>query len=263
MGNHSFTEIIGYRNLPELTDKLGMFSYRVTKEDALDLPEKIYTTREVSMTEDQTRHYNTLKGAAIALLEGGEMVTAPEVMTKLLRMQQVLCGHLMTDDGELVEIKSNRIQAMLDTIDEMTGSVIIWSRFRYDIKQIVQELKKAHGPGSVVSYFGDTRDEERQAAIKSFQDGEARFFVGNPQTAGFGLTLTAATNVIYYANDYNLATRWQSEDRCHRIGQNHSVLYVDLVVPKTIDINIVKALKSKIHLAGVTLGEEVRKWLEV
>jgi SWI/SNF-related matrix-associated actin-dependent regulator 1 of chromatin subfamily A len=127
----------------------------------------------------------------------------------------------------------------------------------------VQELKKAHGPGSVVSYFGDTRDEERQAAIKSFQNGEARFFVGNPQTAGFGLTLTAATNVIYYANDYNLATRWQSEDRCHRIGQNHSVLYVDLVVPKTIDINIVKALKSKIHLAGVTLGEEVRKWLEV
>jgi SNF2 family DNA or RNA helicase len=263
MGNHSFTEIIGYRNLPELTDKLGMFSYRVTKEEALDLPDKIYTTREVSMTDDQRRHYSTLKGAAIALLEGGEMVTAPEVMTKLLRMQQVLCGHLMTDDGELVEVKSNRIQAMLDTIDEMTGSVIIWSRFRYDIKQIVQELKKAHGPGSVVSYFGDTRDEERQAAIKSFQDGEARFFVGNPQTAGFGLTLTAATNVIYYANDYNLATRWQSEDRCHRIGQNHSVLYVDLVVPKTIDINIVKALKSKIHLAGVTLGEEVRKWLEV
>jgi len=263
MGNHSFTQVVGYRNLPELSDKLSTFSYRVTKEDALDLPDKIYTFREVALTDDQARHYNSLKGAAIALLEDGELVTASEVMTKLLRMQQVLCGHLRTDDGELVEIKSNRIQALLDTIEEMTGKVIIWSRFRYDIQKIVQELKKVHGPCSVVSYYGDTTDEERQAAIKSFQHGDARFFVANPQTAGYGLTLTAATNVIYYANDYNLETRWQSEDRCHRIGQHNKVLYVDLVVPGTVDINIAKALKSKINLAGATLGEEVRKWLEV
>ena len=263
MGNHSFTQVVGYRNLPELSDKLMTFSYRVTKEDALDLPDKIYTFREVALTDDQARHYNSLKGAAIALLEDGELVTASEVMTKLLRMQQVLCGHLRTDDGELVEIKSNRIQAMLDTIEEMTGKVIIWSRFRYDIQKIVQELKKVHGSGTVVSYYGDTTDEERQAAIQSLQHGDARFFVANPQTAGYGLTLTAATNVIYYANDYNLETRWQSEDRCHRIGQNNKVLYVDLVVPGTVDINIAKALKSKINLAGATLGEEVRKWLEV
>lgn len=263
MGNHSFTQVVGYKNLPELSDKLSTFSYRVTKEDALDLPDKIYTFREVALTDDQARHYNSLKGAAIALLEDGELVTASEVMTKLLRMQQVLCGHLRTDDGELVEIKSNRIQAMLDTIEEMTGKVIIWSRFRYDIQKIVKELKKVHGSGTVVSYYGDTTDEERQAAIQSFQHGDARFFVANPQTAGYGLTLTAATNVIYYANDYNLETRWQSEDRCHRIGQNNKVLYVDLVVPGTVDINIAKALKSKINLAGATLGEEVRKWLEV
>ena len=191
------------------------------------------------------------------------MVTAPEVMTKLLRMQQVLCGHLKTDDGELVEIKSNRIQALLDTIDEMSGKVIIWSRFRYDIQKIVKELKKVYGACSVVSYYGDTTDEQRQVAIQAFQHGDARFFVANPQTAGYGLTLTAATNVIYYANDYNLETRWQSEDRCHRIGQENRVLYVDLVVPGTVDIHIAKALKSKINLAGVTLGEEVRKWLEV
>jgi SNF2 family DNA or RNA helicase len=263
MGNHSFTQVVGYRNLPELTDKLSSFTFRVTKEDALDLPDKIYTFREVALTDEQARHYNSLKGAAIALLEDGELVTASEVMTKLLRMQQVLCGHLKTDDGELVEIKSNRIQAMLETIEEMTGKVIIWSRFRYDIQKITQELKKVHGSGTVVSYYGDTRDEERQAAIQSFQHGDARFFVANPQTAGYGLTLTAATNVIYYANDYNLETRWQSEDRCHRIGQHNKVLYVDLVVPGTVDINIAKALKSKINLAGATLGEEVRKWLEV
>ena len=93
MGSHSFQQIIGYRNLSELTDKLAGFSYRVTKEDALDLPPKIYTTREVALTDEQCRHYNSLKSAAIALLEDGELVTASEVMTKLLRMQQVLCGH--------------------------------------------------------------------------------------------------------------------------------------------------------------------------
>ncbi len=263
MGSHSFQQIIGYRNLSELTDKLAGFSYRVTKEDALDLPPKIYTTREVALTDEQCRHYNSLKSAAIALLEDGELVTASEVMTKLLRMQQVLCGHLKTDDGELVEVKSNRLQAMLDTVEEMTGKVIIWSRFRYDIKAIVAALSKVHGSGSVVSYFGDTTDEQRQDAITSFQKGDARFFVGNPQTAGYGLTLTAANNVIYYANDYNLETRMQSEDRCHRIGQNKSVLYVDLVVPGTVDINIAKSLQGKINLAGATLGEEVKKWLQV
>jgi SNF2 family DNA or RNA helicase len=263
MGNHSFQQIVGYRNLPELSEKLTTFSYRVTKEDALDLPPKIYTVREVPLTDDQSRHYNSLKSAAVALLEDGELVTASEVMTKLLRMQQVLCGHLKTDDGDLVEIKSNRVQAMLDTIDEMSGKVIIWSRFRYDIKAIVATLAKVHGPGSVVSYFGDTTDDERQNAITSFQHGDARFFVGNPQTAGYGLTLTAASNVIYYANDYNLETRMQSEDRCHRIGQSSRVLYVDLVTPGTVDINIAKALQQKINLAGVTLGEEVKKWLQV
>ena len=263
MGNHSFQQIVGYRNLPELSEKLTTFSYRVTKEDALDLPPKIYTVREVPLTDDQSRHYNSLKSAAVALLENGELVTASEVMTKLLRMQQVLCGHLKTDDGDLVEIKSNRLQAMLDTIDEMSGKVILWSRFRYDIKAIVATLAKVHGPGSVVSYFGDTTDDERQDAITSFQHGDARFFVGNPQTAGYGLTLTAASNVIYYANDYNLETRMQSEDRCHRIGQSSRVLYVDLVTPGTVDINIAKALQQKINLAGVTLGEEVKKWLQV
>ena len=263
MGSHSFTQVIGYRNLDELSEKLSKFSHRVTKEEALDLPPKIYTMREVSMTDEQQIHYNSLKSAAIALVGNGELVTAPEVMTKLLRMQQVLCGHLRTDDGDLVEVNSNRIQSLIDTIDEMTGKIIIWSRFRYDIQKIEAELKKVYGSRSVVSFYGDTTDEQRQEAIKGFQDGEPRFMVANPQTAGRGLTLTAASNVIYYANDYNLDTRLQSEDRCHRIGQDKKVLYVDLVVPKTVDINIVKALKGKISLAGATLGEEVKKWLDI
>mgnify|MGYP005994253047 CR=1 FL=1 len=263
MGGHSFQQVVGYRNLEELTDKLDRFTFRVTKEDALDLPAKIYTTRQVSVTDEQRQHYLTLKNNAIALLDGGELVSAPAVITQLLRLQQVLCGHLKTDDGELVEIPSKRIDALMETIEEMTGKIIIWSRFRYDIKKIESKLASVHGPGSVVTYFGDTTDEQRQNAIASFQHGDARFFVANPQTAGYGLTLTAATNVIYYANDFNLETRVQSEDRCHRIGQHKSVTYVDLLTPGSIDKHIVSSLRDKIDLSAKTLGEQARQWLEL
>ena len=205
----------------------------------------------------------SLKKAAIVLLNDGELVSAPAVMTQLLRLQQVLCGHLKTDDGDLVEFKTNRMAALLETVEEMSGKVIIWSRFRYDIKKITEELKKVYGCDSTVNYFGDTSDADRQDAIRKFQFEDARFFVANPQTAGFGLTLTAATNVIYYANDFNLETRIQSEDRCHRIGQHHPVTYVDLVTRGSIDEYIVRSLRAKIDLSAKTLGEEVRQWLEV
>ena len=263
MGSHSFQQIVGYRNLEELSDKLAGFSYRVTKEEALDLPDKIYTTREVYCTKEQIQYYHSIKTAAIALLDEGQLVSAPAVMTQLLRLQQILCGHIMTDDGELVEIPTKRVDALLETIEEMSGKVIIWSRFRYDIRKIAVMLESKYGPGSTVNYFGDTSDADRQEAIKQFQFGDARFFVANPQTAGYGLTLTAATNVIYYANDFNLETRVQSEDRAHRIGQHHPVTYVDLMTKGTVDVHIVKSLRNKIDLSAKTLGEEARQWLEL
>ena len=263
MGGHSFQQIVGYRNLDELSAKLEKFSYRVTKDEALDLPDKIYTVRHVSLTDDQIKHYISLKNAAIALLDDGDLVSAPAVMTQLLRLQQVLCGHLMTDDGDLVEFKTRRIDALLETIEEMSGGVIIWSRFRYDIRNIEAALKKAYGEDSTVNYYGDTSDSDRELAIKRFQDRDARFFVGNPQTAGKGLTLNAASNVIYYANDFNLESRVQSEERCHRIGQKNTVTYVDFVSKGTVDEHIVKTLRAKIDLSAKTLGEEARQWLEL
>tara|TARA_R110000744_G_scaffold259661_1_gene374744 strand:- start:776 stop:2209 length:1434 start_codon:yes stop_codon:yes gene_type:complete len=262
MGNHSFQQIVGYKNLDDLSERLHTFSYRVTKEDALDLPEKIYTTREVLMTSEQLKHYKSIKDAAIALLDDGQLVSAPAVMTQLLRLQQILCGHTLTDDGELVEFKSNRIDAMIETIEEMDGSVIIWSRFRYDIKNIKKALEKTYGKGTVVTFYGDTSEKDRQIAEQSLNNGSARFFVANPQTAGRGLTLNKASNVIYYANDFNLESRIQSEARCHRIGQKKTVLYVDLVAKGTVDEHIVKTLKSKNELSARSLGEQVREWLK-
>lgn len=141
------------------------------------------------------------------------------MITQMPRLQQVLSGHVKTDDGELLQLPTQRLSALMDCIEEVSGKIIIWSRFRYDIVNIRNELANVYGSDSVVSYYGDTSDQDRQIAIDRFQDGNARFFVANPATAGYGLTLTEANTVIYYANDFNLETRIQSEDRCHRIGQ--------------------------------------------
>lgn len=263
MGNHSFQQVLGYRNLDELSDKIDPFTYRVLKKDCLDLPDKIYTVRHVPLTMEQIRIYKEIQKEAMTLLNNGELVSAPQVITQMLRLQQLLSGHLKTDDGDMVEVPTQRLDAMMSCIEEVSGKIIIWSRFRYDIIHIRNALVKAYGDRAVVSYYGDTSDDDRQRAIDSFQNGEARFFVANPATAGYGLTLTEANTVIYYANDFNLETRIQSEDRCHRIGQKNAVTYIDLIAEKTIDEKIVKSLRDKIDIGARVLGEEAREWLNL
>jgi SNF2 family DNA or RNA helicase len=264
MGAAAFTQILGYKNLDELTDRIDSFSFRVLKKDCLDLPEKIYTVRNVSMTPEQRRMYEEIRANAMVLFENGDMTTAPAVITQLLRMQQVMSGHLKTDDGDMITFPSTRLDALLEIVEEHQGKAIIWSRFRHDIKAITEALNKRFGDGCAASYFGDTSDDKRSQIVRDFQHGDTiRFFVGNPATAGYGLTLTEANLVVYYANDFNLETRIQSEDRAHRIGQHNPVTYVDLITEKTIDEKIVKSLRSKIDIGAVVLGEKAREWLTV
>jgi SNF2 family DNA or RNA helicase len=252
----------GYKRLDELTDILNVFSYRVLKEDCLDLPEKIYIKREIELTEEQKMAYSTMKSAALAQLNG-KLATAPHVLTQMMRLHQITCGHLKTDEGDITELKSNRLSELMDVLDEVEGKAIIWANYIYDIEHIVTELKKKYGDDSVVQYYGAVPSEQRQTNIEKFQDPKSnyRFFVGNPQTGGYGITLTCANTVIYYSNGYDLEKRLQSEDRAHRIGQKKSVTYVDLIAAKTVDEKIVKALRSKINIASTILGEELREWI--
>tara|TARA_R110002020_G_scaffold1153_2_gene5672 strand:- start:2405 stop:3850 length:1446 start_codon:yes stop_codon:yes gene_type:complete len=262
VGTHSFNMVVGYRNLDALSKQLKNFSSRVMKEDCLDLPSKIYTQREVVLSEDQARIYSDLKTYALAHIEDENFMTTPNVMTQLLRMQQVLSGHTRPDGSDnIIEIKDNRLDELMTCLEEVEGKVIIWSRFRYDVKRITAALLQKYGPSSAVSYFGDTTDEERTTAIEHFQNGDARFFIGNPQTGGYGITLTAAQTVVYFANSFDLAVRMQSEDRAHRIGQTNHVTYIDLIAAGTIDDRIVKALRNKMDIASVVMGEELKEWL--
>ena len=262
VGTHSYNQLVGYRNLDQLSLLLKEFSSRITKDECLDLPAKIYIQRNVTLTEQQARIYSDLKDYALAHLGDDKFMTTTNVMTQLLRMQQILSGHTKTDDGAFVEIEDNRLKELMSCLEEIDGKIIIWSRFRHDVQRVTKALVKEHGPKSTVTYYGDTSDDDRTMAIEHFQNGDAQFFVGNPQTGGYGITLTAATTVIYFANSFDLAVRMQSEDRAHRIGQTDHVTYIDLIAEGTIDEKIVKALRTKRDIASVVMGEELQEWLQ-
>ena len=256
-------QIVGsYQRLDELEKTLKNFSYRVQKKDCLDLPKKIFINRTVELTAEQDKAYQTMKSAALAQLNG-KLATAPHTLTQLMRLHQITCGHFKSDDGEITNLKHNRITELMDVMDEMEGKVIIWANYIHDIEEIVKTVKKKYGDNSIVQYYGAISSDDRQKAIKLFQDPKSpvKYFVGNTQTGGYGITLTAASNVIYYSNSYDLEKRLQSEDRAHRIGQHKPVTYVDLIAPKTVDEKIIKALRGKINIASQIMGDTLDAWI--
>ena len=253
--------VVGYHNLGELSAKLEPFSYRVLKDDCLDLPPKTYMKRVIQLTPEQKKVYEQMKKMALAELNG-KVVTTMNVVTQLMRLQQITCGHFKADDDSIQNIKNNRITELMDVLEEVEGKAIIWAHWRHDIDTIVESIEDKY-PGSVVTYYGDTTTEDRQKAIKKIQDPESkvRFLVGTPQTGGYGITLTGASTMIYYSNGYDLEKRQQSEARIDRIGQKKPMTYIDILAEDTIDEKIVKSLRKKVNIATEIMGEELKDWI--
>jgi SNF2 family DNA or RNA helicase len=262
VGGRSIEIVAGYKNLGELSDKLKPFSYRVLKDDCLDLPPKTFMKRIVQLTEEQRKVYTQMKKIALAELNG-KIVTTANVITQLMRLHQITCGHFKSDDGTTQLLKNNRLDELLDVLEEIEGKAVIWAHYRYDIEVIVNALTKKFGEGTVVTYFGDTSTEDRQKAIKLIQNPESkvRFIVGTPQTGGYGITLTGASTMIYYSNGYDLEKRQQSEARIDRIGQTKNMTYIDIIAEDTVDEKIVSALKRKVNIASKVMGEELKDWI--
>ena len=261
-GGRSVQIVVGYRNLSELSEKLKPFSYRVLKDDCLDLPAKTFMKRIVKLTPEQEKIYKQMKHLALAEMDGKTMSTAT-VLTQLMRLQQINCGHFTADDGTIKSIKNNRITELLDTLEEIHGKVVIWAHYQYDVETIVEHLKKEYGDNSIVTYYGLTPMSDRQDNIQKFQDKESpvRFLVGTTQTGGYGITLTAASTMIYYSNGYDLEKRQQSEARIDRIGQTKPMTYIDIICEDTVDERIVKALRKKVNIASQIMGEELKAWI--
>lgn len=265
VNGRSFDEIIGFQRLQELQDLIKKHSFRALKKDCLDLPEKVYTLRYVELTEKQQNFYKQMVDESMVILDSGDVVTAPLVLTQILKLRQSLCN-IVQVDGEVrfIDDEDPRLNEVLSIIEEAGNQkIIIWANFIPSIRKLHTEIGKAFGTDKVGYISGEINADQRQNLVNAFQDKESKlqYLVMQPRTGGFGLTLTEATVVIYYDNDWSLEVRLQSEDRAHRIGQKNNVTYIDLVAKGTVDEKVRKALIRKRNLADKITGDNLRNLL--
>lgn len=297
LGGFQGKQVVGFQKVEEIKQKLEGHSFRVLREECLDLPEKIFIKHYVELSGEQRRVYNDLRDELVAELSTGQRITAAHQLVKMLRLAQVVGGFIRPDavdltdiDGDMFddtawnerasELVSNKVQEIpgsnpkLDTtlsiIEELSDSskVIIWARFRAEIELIERRLAEIYGKDSVVTFYGGVARDERTERRHRFQgtptrshDPSCRFFVAQVDTGSVGLTLTRAQTVIYYSNSFSLETRLQSEDRTHRIGQTGAVTYHDLVARDTLDTALIGALRRKKKFADQITGDRWKEWL--
>ena len=242
-----------WRNLEKLQRLLEPHSFRVLKKDCLDLPEKIYKTITFELNKDQQRAYEKMEDELRIELDDRTELPVSE-LAALIKLQQITSGYVNTPLGvKYVSDDNPRLKTLMDAIEDVDGKFIVWARFREELDAIVGAFEEANIP--CVQYHGGVGREDREAAVDDFQNGVARAFVGQPQSGGIGLTLTAAETVFYFSNDFNLETRLQSEDRAHRIGTRKNVVYIDIAAENTIDEQISNNLQRKQRTAAVVLGD--------
>lgn len=256
MGGYGNKKIVGYKDLEGLIKKEHSIAFRVTKDEALDLPEQTFETRKIQFSQKEKNLYERIKKDSYAKLDGGGHITASTVLTRLLRLQQLAGGFLVQDDAQKPQLVSRaKLDALADIIEDyVIGSgkkLVIFARFIAEVKAIMElagkvlpkELKQ-------VAIYGDIKKEDRGGIVKQFQeDPNTVLFIGQIDTAGTGITLTAADTCVYYSKNFNYATYSQSLSRIHRIGQRNCCTYIDLEIEGTIDELISKALSRKEDMA--------------
>lgn len=298
-GKKQYDLCVGYRRLDELKTILETISDRVTKEEVLDLPPKLYSKARFEMSPEQDRHYQSLKDEFLTWLDGqgacegcggagrrcvpteqgdyeyacedcagnglkrGEMVAAELAITRMLRLQQITCGYLPTDkvsDEPFHVFKENpRLERFMAGALNLPHGCIVWCRFQKDAELIMEALHAAKR--TAVRYDGTVKEADRARAKEDFQQGRAQFFVANPAAISMGVTLLNGKTMVYYSNSFHLVQRLQSEDRPHRIGQTSSVHIVDLIANHTVDEAIVKALREKIDVSRQITGDRIKEWI--
>jgi SNF2 family DNA or RNA helicase len=249
-----------WRNLDKLNALIAPHSFRVLKAECLDLPAKVYTQRYFRMSSKQRRAYDLLREELRLKLEDGTIAPV-ERIASLTKMSQIVSGYFIVPGTDTVQpimdpADNPKLGVLMDELEDCATKTIVWARFRAEIVDIMRQLARAQIPA--VEYHGGVSQTGRQQAIDQFQAGEARVFVGQQAAGGTGITLTAASNVIYYSNTWSLEDRLQSEDRAHRIGQRNTVRYVDILAQDSIDDHVSKALRSKTDLARTVMGDAQR-----
>jgi SNF2 family DNA or RNA helicase len=250
-----------FRNLEELHRKIAPYSHRVLKEECLDLRPKVYEPRDVDLTLEQIRAYDELRRYATTMLDDQSHVTAESVITQMIRLHQIVCGHVVDEDGVIKDVRSNRVAAVLDVLEDHGGKAIVWAHYQHEVRKIHAALTKEYGPRSAALYYGGNKRGRVDDEKRFLGDSECRFMVSSQGSGGLGNNWTVADLVVYAASTHDLELRMQSEDRAHRKGQTRSVTYVDLIARGTVEEKIIQALRKKLNLADIINGENFRQWL--
>lgn len=258
MGGFNQRQIIGYRDMDKLIRKEYSIAYRVTKAEALDLPEQTFITKNIPLEGKAKQLYDKIKRDSFAELESGGQISAPTVLTKLLRLQQFTGGFIQPDEGKTEFVFDGKLKALEDIIDDYVigedKKLVIFCRFRPEIDLITKLIKKKKL--GFISIYGDIKIEDRGAIVEDFQKNrDTRIALLQIDTAGLGITLTAADTCVYYSVNFNYAAYSQSLARIHRIGQKNICTYIQLVVEKTIDERVYKALAKKEDLATTVVDD--------
>lgn len=253
VGNHQY---LGPMNLDELTRKTHSIAFRVTKEECLDLPDQTFEDRIVTLDEKSLKLYKRMKEESYTELSSGEEVTAENVLTRLLRLQQITGGYISDDCGKTTQVNTAKLDALRDIIESYCidegKKLVVFARFRAEVDGIMKMVDELFGGTRLksVAIWGDIPSDKRGTLVEQFQtDPSTRVFIGQIDACAEGITLTAANTTVYYSVNWNLAKYQQSLARIHRIGQRNACTYIHLIVPKTIDEKIMQALHKKENLA--------------
>lgn len=256
MGGFNRRQIVGYKDMDDLIRREHSIAFRITKEEAIDLPEQTFEVRHIQMDKKLADLYQRIKRDSYAEIETGGQITATTVLTKLLRLQQLAGGFLVTDDAARPQLVSTaKLEALSDIVQDYVvdggKKLVIFARFVPEVKAIIDLMKKVlPDRKKAVSIYGEIKKEDRGAIVQQFQtDPDTVVFVGQIDTAGTGVTLTAADTCVYYSKNFNYAAYEQSLSRIHRIGQRNTCTYIDLIMEKTVDEMINRALAKKEDIA--------------
>jgi hypothetical protein len=253
---------VAYRNVEELQEKIAPYSYRVLSKDCQDLPPLVYAPFiEVELTKEQREVYDDLREFATAQLSAEAHVTATMVITRNMRLQQVLCGFTVDEDGNEHDIPSNRGAALLRVLEEHAGKAIVWFPFHRPLARTAAALEKIYGPGSVAQFHGKNKATRGEDERRFLKDPKCRFMLSTPAAGGRGNTWTVATLTWYFANDYNLELRMNSEKRFHREGQKHTCVIGDFITRGTNEMKPVQALRDKLDMSSAIMGDGYKEWL--
>lgn len=242
--------IVRSHNTAYLAAKIKPYVFQVTKQECLDLPDKLYDSQYFSMSYEQRAAYEEAKEKILMEVEDDEFDSFT-IFRLFTVLQQIVCGFwneidLKTKEEDFHEFRHDRVEMLMEIIKRVPENekIIIWAKYQYDIDHIYKELTGAFGEGCAALFYGAINEKRRADQVVKFRNG-ARFFLATQSCGGHGLTLNEAHHVIFYNNGFKYSERQQAEDRCHRIGQAYPVTYIDIICLDSIDERIENALATK------------------